>query len=327
MGKKIVFLGMGGTIAGKASNPADNVGYKAAQVGVADLLSAVPAMAASLGTMTAVAEQVAQIDSKDMHIAAWRALAHSAERHLANPDVAGVVVTHGTDTLEETAFFLAQVLPQALRESKPVVLTCAMRPASSQAPDGPQNMADATAVACTPGAHGVMAVCAGVIHDAQHLRKVHPYRLDPFESGEAGPLGFVEEGSVRLLHGWPTTQPSRVTSKALARTEWPRVEMVTSHAGAGGAAVLSMVAHPGDVPVRGIVVAGTGNGSLHQELEKALLDVQGQGVRVVRGSRCVEGPIVGNPRGADTGLQVTLLDPIKARVALMLELLAGDAGP
>jgi L-asparaginase len=325
MGKKIVFLGMGGTIAGKAANPADNVGYKAAQVGVADLLSAVPALAASLGAMTAVAEQVAQIDSKDMHNAAWRALAHRAAHHLAQPDVAGVVVTHGTDTLEETAFFLAQVLPEALRESKPVVLTCAMRPASSQAPDGPQNMADATAVACTPGARGVMAVCAGVIHDAVHLRKVHPYRLDPFESGEAGPLGFVEEGRVRLLHGWALSQPAAATLEALAQPEWPRVEVVTSHAGASGAGVRSMVAHPGDALVRGIVVAGTGNGSLHQDLEAALLEVQAQGVRVLRGTRCVEGPIVGHPRGASTGLPVTLLDPIKARIALMLSLLATDA--
>jgi L-asparaginase len=327
MGKKIVFLGMGGTIAGKAANPADNVGYKAAQVGVADLLSAVPALAASLGAMTAVAEQVAQIDSKDMHIAAWRALAHSAAHHLAQADVAGVVVTHGTDTLEETAFFLAQVLPQAQRESKPVVLTCAMRPASSQAPDGPQNMADATAVACTPGARGVLVVCAGVIHDADNLRKVHPYRLDPFESGEAGPLGFVEEGRVRLLHGWPAPQRAVVTLEALAQTEWPRVEVVTSHAGASGAGVRSMVAHPGDVPVRGIVVAGTGNGSLHQDLESALLEVQAQGVRVLRGTRCVEGPIVGNPRGDNTGLPVTLQDPIKARIALMLVLLSADANP
>jgi L-asparaginase len=327
MGKKIVFLGMGGTIAGKAANPADNVGYKAAQVGVADLLSAVPALAASLGAMTAVAEQVAQIDSKDMHSAAWRALAHRAAQHLAQPDVVGVVVTHGTDTLEETAFFLAQVLPEALRESKPVVLTCAMRPASSQAPDGPQNMADATAVACTPGARGVTVVCAGVIHDAVHLRKVHPYRLDPFESGEAGPLGFVEEGRVRLLHGWALSQSAVAPLEALTQPEWPRVEVVASHAGASGAGVRSMVAHPGHTLVRGIVVAGTGNGSLHQDLEAALLEVQAQGVRVMRSTRCVEGPIVGNPRGADTGLPVTLLDPIKARIALMLALLATDANP
>jgi L-asparaginase len=197
-----------------------------------------------------------------------------------------------------------------------------MRPASSQAPDGPQNMADAAAVACTPDARGVMAVCAGVIHDARHVRKVHPYRLDPFESGEAGPLGFVEEGRVRLLHGWPATQPAVAPMEALAQPEWPRVEVVASHAGASGAGVRSMVAHPGHTPVRGIVVAGTGNGSLHQDLEAALLEVQAQGVHVVRGTRCVEGPIVGNPRGADTGLPVTLLDPIKARIALMISLLA-----
>jgi L-asparaginase len=105
----------------------------------------------------------------------------------------GVVITHGTDTLEETAFFLHSVLAPA----KPVVLTCAMRPATALSPDGPQNVRDAIAVAATAGAQGVTVVCAGTVHSGVDVQKVHTYRLDAFASGDAGPIGYVEEGAVR----------------------------------------------------------------------------------------------------------------------------------
>lgn len=321
MSQKIVFLGMGGTIAGKAASPDDNVGYEAAQVSVQDLVAAVPALTAALSGRTAVAEQVAQLDSKDMSHLAWSALAQRALHYLVMPDVDGLVVTHGTDTLEETAYFLSRVLPRAMVSAKPVVMTCAMRPATSHSPDGPQNLVDAVAVARSPGARGVLVVCGGVIHDAQHVRKNHPYRLNPFDSGEAGPVGFVEEGVARLLHGWPDAGSAVDFSEGLATSDWPRVELVLSHAGATGAMVRSMVAHPGDVPVRGIVVAGTGNGSIHQDMEAALRDVQALGVQVVRSTRCAQGQIVGSPRGDAAQFGVTSLDPFKARIALMLDLM------
>jgi len=321
MDKKIVFLGMGGTIAGKASSPDDNVGYKAAQVSVQDLLAAIPALEVALGDCEAIAEQVAQLDSKDMHHLAWTALAQRAVHYLALPHVAGLVVTHGTDTLEETAYFLSRVVPRAMVLSKPVVMTCAMRPATAHSPDGPQNLVDAVAVARSPGARGVLVVCAGVIHDAQHVRKVHPYRLNPFDSGEAGPLGFVEEGAARLLHGWPDAGAAIALMDVLASPQWPRVEIVMSHAGATGAMIRSLVAYPGDVPVRGIVVAGTGNGSIHQDMELALREAQSRGVQVVRTTRCAQGQIVGSPRGDTAHFGITALDPYKARIALMLDLM------
>ncbi|MBX9833301.1 MAG: asparaginase, partial [Burkholderiaceae bacterium] len=148
-------MGTGGTIAGTSAQAGDNIGYTAAQVGVAQLLQAVPglhAVASALHT-----EQVAQIDSKDMDGEVWRALALRSAHHLADPEVRGIVITHGTDTLEETAWFLHQVLDAR----KPVVLTCAMRPATALAPDGPQNLLDAVAVALTPGATGVLMVASG----------------------------------------------------------------------------------------------------------------------------------------------------------------------
>ena len=151
-------LGTGGTIAGAAPGPLDNLGYHAACLGVDRLIATLPA----LHHLTIVAEQVAQIDSKDMGFETLGRLAQRCAHWIGQEDVQGVVITHGTDTLEETALFLQMVLAPG----KPIVLTCAMRPATSLAADGPQNLLDALTVAAAEGAHGVVAVCAGVIHGA-----------------------------------------------------------------------------------------------------------------------------------------------------------------
>lgn len=324
--KKIVFLGTGGTIAGTAVDTGDNVGYTAAQVGLGELLQAIPSLQAALGDYAFLSEQVSQVDSKDIGWVQWRALAERIQHHLADPAVAAIVVTHGTDTLEETAFFLSQVLAEKLLAQKPVVFTCAMRPASSLAPDGPQNVLDAVAVARSSRARGVLAVCAGVVHAARDIQKIHPYRLSAFDSGDAGPLAYVEEGHVRWLHACPVAEIAANSGLlvALSRDTWPRVEIVMSYAGATGATVRALCAPSVDIAqpvVQGIVVAGTGNGTIHHELESALREVQAQGVRVVRTTRCAYGDVVaGNAVGSFAVLQG--LSPVKARIALMLELMA-----
>ncbi|MFZ2305791.1 MAG: asparaginase [Rhodoferax sp.] len=322
--KKVAFLGTGGTIAGTAASASDNVGYRAAQVGVAQLLDAIAPLQAALGGWAPVFEQVAQVDSKDMGWSQWSALAQRVEHHLAKPDVAAVVITHGTDTLEETAYFLSRVLPVDL-QAKPVVLTCAMRPASSLVPDGPQNVLDAVAVAQSAQACGVLAVCAGLVHCARDVQKVHTYRLNAFDSGDAGPLGYVEEGVVRWLHACPTGADTgaRMDWQRWAAVDWPRVEIVMNYVGASGAIVRALCAAPaiGAQSVRGIVVAGTGNGTIHQDLERGLLEAQAQGVRIVRATRCAQGVVV--PGAANGGLAHSEgLPPVKARIALMLEMMA-----
>ena len=305
-GRKIVVLGTGGTIAGKAASAADNVGYQAAQLGVADLLRVLPALAG----LRVEAEQVAQIDSKDMDFAVWVALAQRCAHWLAQDDVAGVVVTHGTDTLEETAFFLQALLAP----SKPVVLTGAMRPATSAAADGPQNLADALAVAATPQARGVCVAFAGVLHGAHDVAKAHSYRPDAFTSGDAGPLAYIEEGRLRQLRDWPAGDPVRTLASLRAPADWPRVEIVMSHAGATGSTVRALVADG----VRGLVVAGTGNGTLHHALEEALLQAQLEGVAVRRTTRCAEGVVIAT---AGDRLAAVGWSPVKARIALILELM------
>ena len=310
----IVILGTGGTIAGLSANASDNIGYTAAQVGVDQLVAAIPSLTDAGPVLT---EQVAQIDSKDMSFGIWTLLAGKVADYLAREDVRGIVITHGTDTIEETAFFLQTVV----ESGKPVVLTCAMRPASALVPDGPQNVIDALAVARHPGASGVTVVCAGTIHSAIDVQKVHTYQLDAFSSGDGGPIGFIEEGKLRLVRNWPLAQlvPANLAIKMIVDltnpANWPRVEIVMNYAGASGATVQALMAQG----VRGLVVACTGNGTLHHDLEAALLQVRAEGVRVVRATRCVNGRVL--PKPSDLLPDSGGLSPVKARVAMMLELL------
>ena len=311
-GQKIVVLGTGGTIAGTSAQAGDNIGYTAAQVGVTQLLEAVPGLQAITGALQT--EQVAQIDSKDMDGEVWRVLALRCAHHLADPEVRGIVITHGTDTLEETAWFLHQVLDTR----KPVVLTCAMRPATALTPDGPQNLLDAVAVAMTPGATGVLMVASGEVHGARHVQKVHPYRVHAFTSGDVGPLGFVEEGKLRLTKKWPLALDGKALEaiKKIANlATWPRVEIVISHAGVTGAVVDALVRDG----VHGLVVACTGNGTIHYALEAALLRALYAGVKVVRSTRCPEGQVL--PKPGDLFPDSLGLSPVKARISLMLDLL------
>jgi L-asparaginase len=303
---KIVVLGTGGTIAGRAASAADNVGYRAGEVAVDELLRGLPVPP---GTRLH-AEQVAQIDSKDMDFAVWATLAGRCAHWLAQDDVAGIVVTHGTDTMEETAYFLHCVLGPA----KPVVLTGAMRPATSAAPDGPQNLADAIAVAADPQARGTCVVFAGTVHGAPDVQKVHSYRIDAFSSGDAGPLAYVEEGRLRVLRAWPGAD-SRAVPTLPRPAGWPRVEIVMNHAGAGRAIVDALVRDG----VAGLVVAGTGNGTVNHALEAGLLEAQQHGVAVRRASRCAQGRVLPSP--ADRLPAAVGLSPVKARIALMLELM------
>ena len=306
--RRIVVLGTGGTIAGRAASAHDNVGYRAGEVAIADLLQGV----AGTDDLDVQGEQVAQVDSKDMGFALWCTLAQRCAHWLAQPEVAGIVVTHGTDTMEETAFFLHSVLAPA----KPVVLTGAMRPASSAGADGPQNLADALSVASSPLAQGVCVVFAGTLHGPHDVQKVHSYRLDAFASGDAGPLGYVEEGRLRMLRAWPQGPALRNANSLAAPEKWPRVEIVLNHAGAGGAIVQALVKDG----VQGIVVAGTGNGTVHQDLEAALLQATRQGVAVRRASRCPQGRVIPHPKSSLPAADG--LSPVKARIALLLELMA-----
>lgn len=306
--RTVVVLGTGGTISGSAASADDNLGYVAGTLGVGALVASASFSAAR----EIETEQVAQIDSKDMAFAIWLQLARRVAHHAARAEVAGIVVSHGTDTLEETAYFLSRVVAVA----KPIVLTAAMRPATSRQADGPQNLADAIAVAALEDHAGVVVAFAGTLHSARDVRKVHPYRLDAFSSGDAGPLARIEEGRLRALRDWPTEILMTFDRLPGDPSAWPWVEIVTSTAGADGRTVGALV----DAGVAGIVVAGTGNGSLHSALEAALAAAVQRGVAVLRSTRCFDGTIVEASPGrfASAGD----LTPVKARIELILRLLA-----
>ena len=314
--KKLVVLGTGGTIAGTAASAQDNLGYTAAQVGVEQLLAALP----ELEAVPLLCEQVAQVDSKDMSAEVWLALAQRVAYWLADDTVQALVVTHGTDTLEETAFFLHQLL----RPRKPVVFTCAMRPASARFPDGPQNLLDAVRVAQDERSSGVLVVCAGTVHGAAEVQKSHPYRLDAFDSGDGGALAYVEEGRLRWLRQPPsggTGCTHALHQIVQGRVDWPRIEIVHSHAGASAALVHALLLpQPQLPPVAGLVVAATGNGTVHEALLAPLLLAQARGIRVLRASRCHAGQVLTGPQPEPLP-HAGALSPVKARIALMLELM------
>ncbi|HLL11129.1 MAG TPA: asparaginase [Rubrivivax sp.] len=328
-GPRVVVIGTGGTIAGTARDPASHVGYRAAALDVADLVATVPALRAHpLETIS-----LARLDSSDMDHVTWAQLAAGIRQQLGRPEVAGVVVTHGTDTLEETAYFLHR----CLAADKPVVLTAAMRPASAASPDGPQNLLDALLVALSgapsrpdpsmlldaPPAtspRGVLAVLCGRIHAGAELRKLHGYRVDAFDSGDAGPLGVVEDGRLRCFRSWPSAQLHPAATMLGDPTLWPVVDIVTSHAGARGATLDALVA----AGAQGIVIAGTGNGSVHHSLLAAAQRALAAGVLVRRSSRCVLGGVVGASEQLAGVPSAGALTPVQARIELMLDLIAGN---
>lgn len=243
MRRNISVLGVDGTIVGAATPEFDNAGRWAGQLRVDEPMC----------------EQVAQSDSKSIDYDVWRKLAQRCDYWLSQADTAGVSITHGSSTLDETAYFLHRVLACS---EKPVVVTCAMRPATSLSEDQPQNLADAFVVASTPRARGVVVVCDGAIHGALDVLKQHTSRLDSFVSGGAGPIGFVKGNRVELVRSWPTPEPDAavVFNRWMSATRWPRVEIVVNHAGNDGWIVRALIRDG----VAGIAAAGTGNGPLQE---------------------------------------------------------------
>lgn len=316
---RIAVLATGGTIAGSAADAANTSGYQAGVVGVDRLLAAVPALSQ---VARIEAEQVASIDSKDLDVALWTTLAARIMALAAREDIDGIVVTHGTDTLEETAY----ALHLTVKTDKPVVMTAAMRPSSALSADGPLNLLGAITVAGSPAARGqgVLVAFNNRIHSARDIVKTSTYAVDAFQSPEIGALGWVQDGRVEFQR--TVVRPHTVATPFVASEAWPLVEIVVSYAGASRAAVDAFVAGG----ARGIVVAGTGNGSIHASVQTALSEARARGVAVVRASRVGSGHVMRNGAAPDDAcgfVSAGTLNPYKARVLLMLALAAGESEP
>ena len=316
MGQTVLVLGTGGTIAGVGDGP-DALRYAAAQLSVEQLVAAVPA----LSDFILDVQQVAQVDSKDMDWAVWQVLARALREGLARDDVAGVVITHGTDTLEETAYLLHRLVDVA----KPVVLTAAMRPATSAQADGPRNLLDAVRLvneAARTGVHGVCAVMAGRVWSARAVRKAHSWHIDDaFDGGGQDPLALMgHDGLLGSLPAWP--QACGAGWSVLLDHAQPRVDIVVSHAGADGRLLDAALRSPDTMP-EGVVVACTGHGTVHHQLEQVLFHAERLGVQVWRSTRVARGGV--QRRDGDIWPAAGEVTVAQARVALMLELLGVPA--
>lgn len=333
--KRIFVIATGGTIAGVGEAGARS--YRSGELSVAALLESVP----GLGALAHIeAHQLANIGSQDMSEALWFALAALVTQKLDSADCDGVVIIHGTDTLEETAFFLHCVLPQS---AKPVVLTGAMRPATALSPDGPRNLFAAIAVAAdAASAHrGVLVAFADHIFCAAGVAKIHTQNLDAFDGGVCGALGSVRGAEVvyrapaaaageavpagRLetlpMASLLATLPPIDLPALAAAGALPQVVIVTAHVGLQAQSIEALVR----LGCRGIVVAALGNGNVSAGVLTALQRAQQNGVAVVRATRVPFGGVTacGEVEDAAHGfICAGALNPQKARILLALALAA-----
>jgi len=310
---RITVLATGGTIAG-AEAPRPRPGYRSAVFSIRSLIAAAPGIG-SLARLHAV--HVASIGSQDMGEAVWRALARRAQSALDNPGTAGVVVTHGTDTMEETAYFLNLVL----RTAKPVVLVGAMRPATAMSADGPMNLYNAVATAAHPdaGGRGVLVVANDEIHFAREVAKTNTTQVGTFKSTHRGLAGLVSSARIHF-YGTPVRRHTVESAFAIPRrAALPRVDIVYAHAGMGRDLIDAAVR----AGARGLVIAGVGNGNLGAQARAAAVAAARAGLAVVRSSRTGGGIVERNVEMDDDRLGFIAADelnPQKARILLMLGL-------
>jgi L-asparaginase len=309
----VVVLATGGTIAGAAASDVQ-AGYTSGQVGVEQLLAAVP-QAKKLANLRG--EQVANIGSQDMNDEVWLKLARRISELAAMPDVDAVVVTHGTDTIEETAYFLNLVV----RTKKPIVLTAAMRPSTALSADGPLNFYNAVAVAANKDAagRGVLIVINDWIHGASSLTKTSTTAVQTFMSPLWGLIGTVAYGETEFYRGpvGRNTENSEFTIDSI--TALPRVDIIMAYENMDGKLIDAAVA----AGAKGLVIAGVGNGNMTQVAIDALAAQAKKGIVCVRSSRVATGRVGREVEIDDDkyGFVASLgLNPQKARVLLRVAL-------
>ncbi|MHC4219182.1 MAG: type II asparaginase [Planctomycetota bacterium] len=309
----VVILATGGTIAGAAKTETE-AGYKSGQVGVEVLLEAVPELER---VARATGEQVANVGSQNMSDEVWLKLANRINTLLAKPDVDAVVITHGTDTMEETAYFLSLVV----RSKKPVVMTGSMRPSTALSADGPLNIFNAVAVAADPDAkgRGVMVVANDEIHAARAIIKSNTTEVSTFYSDDHGLIGTVRYGDALFFRSPYTRHTADSEFSVEGMTELPRVDIIAIYEDVPG----DLITAAAKAGAKGIVTAGVGNGNMTDAAVDALAAAVKQGVVCVRSSRVQTGFVGRNIEIDDDALGFVAsyeLSPHKARILLRLAL-------
>jgi L-asparaginase len=309
----IKVLATGGTIAGAQASATD-YGYKSGAYDVNSLLSAVPNLD-KLAVITG--EQVANIGSQDMNDEVWLKLAKRLNAVLAEPGTGGALITHGTDTLEETSYFLSLVT----RSDKPVVMVGSMRPATAISADGPGNIYNGVAVAADPRAKGkgTLVVLNDVIHYARNVVKTDTTSVQTFQSINRGPAGVVHTGKIEWFE--PMDRKLGPASEFSVETldKLPRVDVIYAHANMSADLIEAAIKNG----AKGIVVAGVGDGNMTTPALDALTGAAKSGVVVVRSSRLPSGITLRNNEVNDDEKGFVAsgeLNPAKSRVLLQLAL-------
>lgn len=312
---KVHILATGGTIAGKGSSPLLTANYEAGTIPIDELTADIPGLA---HIAHIEGEQICNVPSPHITADIWLLLARRINEIFAQqPEVAGIVVTHGTDSLEETAYFLHLTV----KSHKPVVLVGAMRPATALSPDGPWNLLNAIRVAASPQAAnlGVLVVMNDEIYSARDVTKTHVSQLHSFRSFDLGALGSIHNGILSCYHSPLRRHTLNTEFRVDLLPTLPRVSVIYSHLDADAAAIDASVA----AGARGLVLAGMGAGGGTMAQEEALARAYAKGILVVRSSRTGTGRILpSDPAHLDQGAAITAdnLNPEKARVLLMLAL-------
>ncbi|HEY6878104.1 MAG TPA: type II asparaginase, partial [Polyangiales bacterium] len=309
----VALLATGGIIAGvpREGRRSSSV---AGHFAVEDMLRALPQLrdVANLS-----GEQVVDVESQTMSDAVWIKLGKRVNEVLREGKADGVVITHGTDTLEETAYFLSLIA----KSDKPIVMTGSVRPATAIGADGPANLYNAVALAASSEAkgRGVLVTLNDEVHFAREVEKANSTQLDTFQSPNRGRAGIINAGRPKLWSHLEANYGLHSEFSVEGLDALPRVEIVYSYASAKRDLVDALV----DKGVRGIVLAGVGDGNTTDELLAGLRDAARKGVVVVRSSRTGSGVVARNVEVSDDELGFVAseeLNPAKSRVLLMLAL-------
>lgn len=310
----IRILATGGTIAGTGQS-ATKTNYTAGQVAIGTLLAAVPQIE---DVANVTGEQIVKIGSQDMNDEVWLTLANRINELLAQADVDGIVITHGTDTMEETAYFLNLVV----KSDKPVVLTGAMRPSTALSADGPLNLFNAVVVAASKESYakGVLVVMNGLILDAHGVTKMNTVDVQTFQAPNSGALGYVLNSKVFYNNVTLKKHTTQSVFDITGVKSLPKVGIIYSYSNVEPVALAALV----NGGFKGIIHAGVGNGNIHVNMFQPLVDAAKQGIMVVRSSRVPTGPTTLDNEVDDAKYHFVAsqeLNPQKARILLMLALL------
>lgn len=309
----IHILATGGTIAGTGSS-ATGSSYSAGQVAINELISAVPELS-EIANVTG--EQIVKIGSQDMSDEVWLKLAHYLNTLLKRQDIDGVVITHGTDTMEETAFFLNLTV----KSNKPVVLTGAMRASTSLSADGPLNLYNAVVTAGAPESigRGVLIVMNGSILGAHAATKMNTIDVQAFQAPNSGSFGYVFNGKVHYNQKTDKLHTTQSTFDVTGIEKLPKVGIIYSYSNVEPEALSALTENN----YQGIIHAGVGNGNIHKNIFGQLTDASKKGILVVRSSRVPTGPTTLDAEIDDSQygfIASQELNPQKARILLMLAL-------